>query len=61
MLSRLGPISHRLLERVSDQRLAVVFLPNRMAYPYDRSAFIQGSISLDGYLYESTGQYGQSS
>jgi glutaminyl-peptide cyclotransferase len=30
-------------------------------YPHDRGAFTQGLIYLDGYLYESTGLYGQSS
>ena len=31
------------------------------AYPHDPHAFTQGLICLDGRLYESTGQYGQSS
>ena len=30
-------------------------------YPHDAHAFTQGLIFLDGHLYESTGQYGQSS
>jgi glutamine cyclotransferase len=29
-------------------------------YPHDRAAFTQGLIVRDGFLYESTGQYGQS-
>jgi len=31
------------------------------AYPHDSRAFTQGLIYRDGYLFESTGQYGQSS
>jgi glutaminyl-peptide cyclotransferase len=31
------------------------------AYPHDPAAFTQGLIYLDGFLYESTGLYGQSS
>jgi glutaminyl-peptide cyclotransferase len=31
------------------------------AYPHDPGAFTQGLIYHDGYLYESTGLYGQSS
>ncbi|MGA2050339.1 MAG: glutaminyl-peptide cyclotransferase [Terracidiphilus sp.] len=30
-------------------------------YPHDANAFTQGLIYLDGHLYESTGEYGQSS
>lgn len=31
------------------------------AYPHDPAAFTQGLVYLDGYLYESTGLYGESS
>ena len=30
-------------------------------YPHDRMAYTQGLLWLDGFLYESTGQYGASS
>ena len=33
----------------------------KAAYPHDPNAFTQGLIYRDGYLYESTGQYGSSS
>jgi len=33
----------------------------RQTYPHDAQAFTQGLFFMDGFLYESTGQYGQSS
>src|ERR1051326_6052928 len=30
-------------------------------YPHDRGAFTEGLFFLDGYLYEGTGEYGESS
>jgi glutamine cyclotransferase len=40
------------------ERLTVEVLAQ---YPHDRSAFTQGLLWYDGYLYESTGKYGRSS
>ena len=36
-------------------------LKTQAAYPRDKNAYTQGLIFHDGFLYESTGQYGQSS
>jgi glutamine cyclotransferase len=33
----------------------------KQTYPHDAQAFTQGLFFMDGYLYESTGQYGESS
>lgn len=33
----------------------------KQAYPHDAQAFTQGLFYMDGFLYESTGQYGESS
>ena len=33
----------------------------KQSFPHDEQAFTQGLFFMDGYLYESTGQYGASS
>ncbi|MCL2303950.1 MAG: glutaminyl-peptide cyclotransferase [Planctomycetaceae bacterium] len=38
-----------------------LILKTLAAYPHDKNAYTQGLIFYDGFLYESTGQYGKSS
>jgi glutaminyl-peptide cyclotransferase len=38
-----------------------VLLPGPVGYPHDSSAYTQGLLLHDGWLYESAGQYGESS
>ncbi|HLL76187.1 MAG TPA: glutaminyl-peptide cyclotransferase [Pyrinomonadaceae bacterium] len=47
--------------RKADDPVPVYTYEVKNTYPHDRAAFTQGLIFRDGYLWESTGQYGSSS
>jgi len=71
ILPVVAALSMALVLRLSQPREVHSSLPASMAdlmtyevvqaYPHDPTAFTQGLIYLDGFLYESTGLYGQSS
>jgi glutamine cyclotransferase len=71
ILPVVAALSMALVLRLSQPREVHSSLPASMAdlmtyevvqaYPHDPAAFTQGLIYLDGFLYESTGLYGQSS